>query len=582
MLKDGLVETLAAMTKASEVPSRERPDLGILLGLGERAYQLAVRVLASPDAAEDVVQGAYMKALRHPPEPRSATEVRAWFFSIVVNTARQHMRGEGRRKRREAAVSPRPEGARDGGGDSHELVPALNVALASLDEKHRLLLALCYEQDLSQSEAARVLDMPVSTAHKYVKTGLEKLRKTLARAGYAALPAAVLGGLKSTAPAVPASLAAGLEKLVAGGAMKTGGVSVTAGASASAAAKGGIAMKVVAGIVAASALAGAVAVSTGMGGGASPALGDGKPAPVNPYKGMQDREEVFEFTTKPTVKKEGDKWVITFASKGKCDATVAILDKDGKIVRHLASGVLGANAPHPFQQNSLSQKLEWDGLADDFTKAPAGCKVKISLGLKAGFESNLVWDPYETHRAFEGEQKNKLLTAKGPGGLLYTWHVRTYSGGAQGRVFDKGGKYVRTFWPPPAKDMEKVLVSCGFKFATTTWGDKVPVCGWNGAFGGALTRQSARQDVRGQAPARGYGPEDGTGREGDEGHGRLAVGHPAREIPAAGVEAPQGDTAEQSDVYIRPHRRGSGSGTRVPRMPGSRVGPVRRQDRQAG
>ena len=45
-----------------------------------------------------------------------------------------------------------------------------------------------------------------------------------------------------------------------------------------------------------------------------------KPAPVNPYKGMQERKEVFEFTEKPQVTKQGDKWIITFASKAKCDA----------------------------------------------------------------------------------------------------------------------------------------------------------------------------------------------------------------------------------------------------------------------
>jgi hypothetical protein len=82
---------------------------------------------------------------------------------------------------------------------------------------------------------------------------------------------------------------------------------------------------------------------------------EGKPAPVNEYKGMQEREEVFEFSQKPAVKKDGDKWVITFASKGKCDATVTILGPDGKVVRRLASGVLGVNAPYPFQQNSLGQ-----------------------------------------------------------------------------------------------------------------------------------------------------------------------------------------------------------------------------------
>ena len=40
---------------------------------------------------------------------------------------------------------------------------------------------------------------------------------------------------------------------------------------------------------------------------------------------------------------------IAFASKGWCDATVAIESTDGKILRHLASGVLGPKAPPPFQ-----------------------------------------------------------------------------------------------------------------------------------------------------------------------------------------------------------------------------------------
>jgi hypothetical protein len=58
---------------------------------------------------------------------------------------------------------------------------------------------------------------------------------------------------------------------------------------------------------------------------------------------------------------------------------VAIVDKDGKVIRHLASGVLGKNAPWPFRQDSLSQSLEWDG-NDDFGKpAPSGSKAKVQL-----------------------------------------------------------------------------------------------------------------------------------------------------------------------------------------------------------
>jgi hypothetical protein len=34
------------------------------------------------------------------------------------------------------------------------------------------------------------------------------------------------------------------------------------------------------------------------------------------------------------------------------------------VVRHLASGVLGSNAPAPFQKNSLKQKIYWGGRND--------------------------------------------------------------------------------------------------------------------------------------------------------------------------------------------------------------------------
>jgi len=267
-----------------------------------------------------------------------------------------------------------------------------------------------------------------------------------------------------------------LEKVQA--AVRTATAAGKGTATAAAAAKGGLAMKVVAGVVVAGALAGAVAVSTGMTDGASPALGDGKPVPVNPYNGMQEREEVFEFTAKPTVKKEGDKWIITFASKGKCDATIAILDKDGKIIRHLASGVLGANAPHPFQQNALSQKVEWDGEDDTGEKAPAGCKVRVSLGLKAEFDKNIAYSPYSgmaqrKHGSGGGWRHSSCYSFVAPG---KNGEVTVGTFGGQGnfvRVYDKDKKYLRTLFPPSAAEVEKFAPKLGWEMAETTWGDKV-------------------------------------------------------------------------------------------------------------
>ena len=64
------------------------------------------------------------------------------------------------------------------------------------------------------------------------------------------------------------------------------------------------------------------------------------------------REQVFAFSRKLEVTRAGDKITIRFESKGFCDVTVAIENADKKIVRHLASGVLGPRAPEPFTKNS--------------------------------------------------------------------------------------------------------------------------------------------------------------------------------------------------------------------------------------
>jgi DNA-directed RNA polymerase specialized sigma24 family protein len=75
-----------------------------LLALGGQAYQLAAHVLDSSASAEDAVQGAYLSALEHMPSGLPPEEARVWFLKVVANAARKHLRGELRRKGREAAV----------------------------------------------------------------------------------------------------------------------------------------------------------------------------------------------------------------------------------------------------------------------------------------------------------------------------------------------------------------------------------------------------------------------------------------------------------------------------------------------
>jgi hypothetical protein len=160
------------------------------------------------------------------------------------------------------------------------------------------------------------------------------------------------------------------------------------------------------------------------------------------------RESVFEFAEKPKVTRRGDRVTVVFATKGFCDCTVAIEDAAGRIVRHLASGVLGSNAPAPFQKDSKRQTIVWDGKNDAgrYIDDKDPLSVRVSLGLKPRFERTLFWSPKK--RIAPG---NRPLFASGPEG------VYVFEGGGLDhiRLFDHEGNYLRTVYPfPPDRKTE--------------------------------------------------------------------------------------------------------------------------------
>ncbi|MFT5523205.1 MAG: hypothetical protein ACI9HK_001151 [Pirellulaceae bacterium] len=171
-------------------------------------------------------------------------------------------------------------------------------------------------------------------------------------------------------------------------------------------------------------------------------------AVADDYESLRvQRKEVFEFTQKPTVVRDGDRVTIRFASKDYCDATVAIENSQGRIIRHLASGVLGKNAPEPFQKNSVKQVIVWDGKDDQdrYVEKLDAVTVRVSLGLKPQFERTLLWSG---HRRFGGMP----LLASGPEGV-YVYDGR---GVDFVRLYDHNGDYVRSVYPFPREKIKQV------------------------------------------------------------------------------------------------------------------------------
>ncbi len=160
---------------------------------------------------------------------------------------------------------------------------------------------------------------------------------------------------------------------------------------------------------------------------------------------------------------------------GRCgDVEVAVLDGKGKVVRHLAAGVLGGAKPPPAPlQPGFSQKLTWDGKDDDGAKAVNGpfsfrvrAGTQVVLGKFLGsspYTGQIVGMPYRAPvNGVVSDDQGRLyilmMSAVGSHGNsgMWPWHLRQ---------FDDQGKYLQTMLPyPPSTKPENAH---GFRLLET-------------------------------------------------------------------------------------------------------------------
>jgi len=159
------------------------------------------------------------------------------------------------------------------------------------------------------------------------------------------------------------------------------------------------------------------------------------------------REQVFAFAQKPVVTRDGDRVTIAFEAKSFCDVTVAVENEDGRIVRHLVSGVLGPNAPKPLQSNARRQRVVWDGKNDQgvYIDEKDRLTIRVSLGLRPRYERPLLWSPYKRYGGMP-------VLAAAPEGV----YVADGKGVEFIRLYDHEGKYVRTVYPFPREKLKEV------------------------------------------------------------------------------------------------------------------------------
>lgn len=146
-----------------------------------RMLALARRMLGDPIEAEDVAQEVFVRVWRQAPTWKSGkARFDTWMHRVALNLCYDRLR-----RRREDPMAEPPEQddpgpAPDRGLLAAELGLRVEGALARLPDRQREAIVLCHYQELSNIEAASLMDVSVEALESLLSRGRRALRADLA------------------------------------------------------------------------------------------------------------------------------------------------------------------------------------------------------------------------------------------------------------------------------------------------------------------------------------------------------------------------------------------------------------------
>src|SRR5580704_17586219 len=186
-------------------------------------YAVACKLTRNPTEAEDLVQDAFVKAMRARQQFQAGTNLKAWLFRILTNTFINKYRRGG--LERSVLEGPDADPLADGwvsastmrslrDPEQIALLPIIEGevrrALDALPPEFRLAVVLCDVEEFSYEEIADIMGCPIGT----VMSRLHRGRKLLQRSLYAHALAMgivkgedVVGGRSAQKNGAPSSLA---------------------------------------------------------------------------------------------------------------------------------------------------------------------------------------------------------------------------------------------------------------------------------------------------------------------------------------------------------------------------------------
>jgi len=146
--------------------------------IADRFLAVARRILRDRDLAQDATQQALLRLWQDLPQLRDPARFEAWSYRVLVNACY----AEGRRERRWAPnlrMLPLEESRLDEGLGAVVDRDQLERGFRHLSLDHRSVVVLHHYLDKPLDEIARILEIPVGTAHSRLHHAMRALRAAL-------------------------------------------------------------------------------------------------------------------------------------------------------------------------------------------------------------------------------------------------------------------------------------------------------------------------------------------------------------------------------------------------------------------
>jgi RNA polymerase sigma-70 factor (ECF subfamily) len=148
---------------------------------GRAAYSLSYRMMGEKQAAEDLVQDAFLKVWRGAGSYRTERgSVRTWILSIVHNRGIDQLRSLASRRRTQNKVeasAPKSEPSEAFAETwSNSQREQVREALGTLPPEQLKILELAYFSGYTHVEISELLDLPLGTVKGRMRLGLKKIR----------------------------------------------------------------------------------------------------------------------------------------------------------------------------------------------------------------------------------------------------------------------------------------------------------------------------------------------------------------------------------------------------------------------